>query len=203
MSSAVEAPPGGTTDLVTLQEAATLLGITVEGVRKRIVRGQLTAAKQADGKWMIARSRLAPPPAPSAAQSAQPPSDTQTDKADGSERRLVEQLEAEVTRLWEELTRRNAEVEAQRRQLLELLRDEQATHADELERRAEEMRRKDIMLAEFARANAELKAQLALMPPTPPPTAPTTAPTGGPPTPPKPSWWRRLLYGPGADPVGN
>jgi hypothetical protein len=107
---------------------------------------------------------------------------------------LLARLEEENTRLWEELQRRTAELDAERRRAAEAVREERESREAEAERRAEELRRKDFMLAEFAHAIAELKARLPELSGGIPPEEEASEASETP----KPSWWRRLLYGPGA-----
>jgi hypothetical protein len=174
---------GHTTATVGLREAAQLLGISCEGVRKRVLRGQLPATKSADGAWQISLPALDTLKVARDSSPDHRPSNSPDNAPNLSADRLVAALQQQLDRVWDELQQRTAELEAERQ-----------SREAELERRAEEMRRKDIMLAEFAHALAELKQRLPelegpeeLLPATP-----------AEPQPVKPSWWRRLLYGPGA-----
>ncbi len=125
---------------VGLREAAEVLGLTPEGVRKRVLRGQLPATKNSDGIWVIHKSTLDT----HAPNGHQPTTSTQTDartnSPDTSANQLITTLQQENARLWAELERRTAELEA-----------EHQRQSDELERRAEELRRKDMLMAELTR----------------------------------------------------
>ncbi len=125
---------------VSLREAAEVLGLTPEGVRKRVLRGQLPAAKNPDGVWIIDKATLAAHALSDHQPSANGRTDAQTNVPDLSVNQLVATLQQENDRLWAELERRTAELEAERQQ-----------QGEELERRAEELRRKDMLLAELTR----------------------------------------------------
>jgi DNA repair exonuclease SbcCD ATPase subunit len=200
MSALRPVETAATPERLNLREAAAILGLTPEGVRKRLLRGQLSAEKDPQGQWIFERSALEAHVAKAASRPG-----NQTDRPslvpDVSGAGLITQLQQENARLWEELQRRAAELEQERmhrqqeiQQHAEALREERQSREAEAERRAEELRRKDFMLAEFAHAIAELKARLPELPVgIPPEEEASEAPET-----PKPSWWRRLLYGPGA-----
>jgi len=106
------------------------------------VRGQLAATKQPDGTWLVSRQAIKTPLAgrrrPRPTRPNQP---NQTDTSpDASIQPLLAQLRQENARLWTALAaEREHQAERERR------------HAQELERRAEELRRKDLLLAEMTR----------------------------------------------------
>ncbi len=125
---------------VGLREAAELLGLTPEGVRKRVLRGQLPAAKTPEGVWIIEKVTLEAHAQTDHQPTANGRTDAPTNRPDGSADPLVTTLQQENNRLWAELERRTAELEAERQR-----------QSDELERRAEELRRKDMLLAELTR----------------------------------------------------
>src|SRR5437764_857119 len=85
-------------DTVGLREAARILGISPEGVRKRVLRGHLPASKDADGAWLVERAALEHPPT-----EVQPPpnpsADCQSTAPDGLEPPLVVHLQQENQRL--------------------------------------------------------------------------------------------------------
>ena len=159
-----------------IAEAAEVLGLSATAVRKRVKRGSLAAHKGPDGCWYV---EIEP---------GSPPGHTIDQPA------LVARLTDEVAFLRRELERRGEELSRER----ESREAEQRRRAEEVhteqERRAEELRRKDVLLAEFAQRIAELSNRL----PELPATAAAPAAQGLEPRPGRTSWWKRLLYGPGA-----
>ncbi len=121
-------------------------------MRKRLPRGSVAGTKDEHGTWLIDVAALT-----EAADTAPPAS------GDADRDALVTALRQENQRLWQELQA------------------ERSSHEQERASRAEEMRRKDIMLAEFARQLAELNRRLPALPAT------TSSPE-----PPARSWWQRL-----------
>jgi hypothetical protein len=107
--------PTTTPAAIPLRDAAAHLGISENAVRKRITRGTLQAHK-VDGAWrVVVDGYPAATPEPAADQAAatpsnQPPAMDQT--------ALVEQLQREVERLWEEIEARR-ESERDLRRLLD------------------------------------------------------------------------------------
>ena len=138
-----------------IAEAAKVLGMSAAAVRKRVKRGSLPAHKGEDGLWYVHVDQVDPESLPS--QPAH--QDAAQGRVNTEATPLVAQLQQENARLW-------AKLRAER------------------ESRGEELRRKDIMLAEFARHLADLNRRLPELPAT------TSTPEPSPRT-----WWQRLWSG--------
>lgn len=154
---------------LTIKEAAEALGITPIAVRRRLTRGKLPGHKDGRGQWWVLLSDTDLTREQAGHQPGAPGRDQ---PANGSA----------TTGMTEVITTLKDEVRFLRR---------------ELDQRSEELRRKDFMLAEFARSIADLKSRLPELPATTPRTA-TLAEVDESSEPPRPAWWRRLLYGPNA-----
>ncbi len=144
----------GSTQQVGLKEAALLLGISTAAMRKRLLRGSVQGIKDEHGTWLIDVASLTTAADTSGPASPDPDRDA-----------LVTALRQENQRLWQELQA------------------ERASQEQERESRAEEMRRKDIMLAEFARQLADINRRLPALPEATP--VREEQPTR--------SWWQRLF----------
>ena|SRR5690242_5641989 len=123
---------------VPIAEAAERLGLSLSAARKRVQRGTLTAEKDDSGQWLVLfdttetdRETLGTTPETepvTAATSAE--TDPKTPETGAESRfatQLIETLREQNQRLWLELENRDRE----------------------LETRADELRRKDILLAEL------------------------------------------------------
>jgi hypothetical protein len=127
---------------MTIVEAAAALGITPEVVRKRLQRGSLPGYKQ-DNRWIV----LLPVQDPTHVESSNGHQDREQDTKPDTSRteqdmavsKLGERYESEIT----------------------FLRHELAT-------RTEELRRKDVLLAEFSQRFAEITQRLPELPATTP-----------------------------------
>jgi hypothetical protein len=140
-------PVEHTNEWLGLAEAAALLEISPEGVRKRLLRGHLPGKKNKRGVWLIDRAvlerlrdadqELEPlpdiPDNPLPDLTDAPNRPNQPDCPDKQPVSLVSFLQEENKRLWAELER------------------EREQHRLELDQRAEELRRKDILLSELTR----------------------------------------------------
>ncbi len=135
-------------------EAAEVLGISPTAVRKRVKRGTLPAHKGVDGCWYVDIQPTRPPGSPI------------------DQDNLVARLTDEVAFLRAELERRSDE-----------LRMEREGRGVEQERRAEELRRKDVLQAELTHRIANLSERLPELPST---TTPSSEQTTR-------SWWQRLF----------
>lgn len=161
-------PPGlPTRRRVTVQEAAHLLGTTVEGVRSRIKRGTLIKDKDEDGTVYVL---LDPDQTRPGADQTSPDADRTTDQADSSEaltRELIAELRAQNEHLRSELSIRN-----------------------------EELRRKDTILMTMAQRLPELEAPRDTPPEAPEsPLSGSDGSVGDThtPEPERPSWWQRIF----------
>ncbi len=158
---------------VPINEAAQRLGISLDVARKRVKRGTLPAEK-IDGRWYVELDRLdgeldgASPPTgatapvqPSASQIAEQ-LDELAEASHAASQGLATLDEAKQAGRQEA----EAELSALRDHVVSL-RDEVGFLRGELETRAEELRRKDILLSEFARRPLELPAPAPEPPPRP------------------------------------
>jgi hypothetical protein len=78
---------------VGIDEASQILGLSKEALRKRINRGSIDAKKDKDGRWLVTVN------------------DTGTDRVKdtaGTDNLLLEHLQRENERLWQELSRKDA-----------------------------------------------------------------------------------------------
>ncbi len=120
-------------DGISIVEAAALLGITPEVVRKRLQRGNLPGYKQ-NNRWIVLLPEQdTDQPAASADQDGK--QDTSWTEQDAALTRLGERYESEIAFL-----------------------------RQELERRSEELRRKDVLLAEFGHRLADITQRLPELP---------------------------------------
>jgi hypothetical protein len=185
---------------MTVQEAASALGVTVEAVRGRMHRGKYGREKTDDGRVFVVltpdqlmngRERSAPPEANVPDDSTESASDRSGDRSTHVRNRAVENGPL-VEELRDHLAFLRAELEA---------RNEEIRRREEEHR--EEARRKDTIIAQLTQRIPEL------------PTAPSPEPrdssetvstnTGGsddvPPEPQEPpqrrSWLYRFFFGPG------
>ena len=136
-------------ELVDLMTAATRLGISYDGVRRRIARGKLRSIKREGHVLVVLPSepdRTPPDNTPDTAPNSPPDGADQPagQPADGSLRELVETLREENRRLW-----------------------------SELEVRTEELRRKDHIIAALAQRPLGLPPGTTLAAPTGVPDAHT------------------------------
>jgi hypothetical protein len=78
---------------VGIDEASQILGLSKEALRKRINRGSIDAKKDKDGRWLVTVN------------------DTGQDRGKdtaGTDNQLLEHLQRENDRLWQELSRKDA-----------------------------------------------------------------------------------------------
>ena len=127
-------------DGMTIVEAAGILGITPEVVRKRLQRGSLPGYKQ-DNRWivLVPEQDTTHSPSPDGHQNREQdakPDISKTDQ-DMAVARLGERYESEITFLRQELAMRS-----------------------------EELRRKDVLLADFSQRLAEITQRLPELPAT-------------------------------------
>src|SRR5215207_1194218 len=94
-------------DKIDLTAAAIRLGIGVDGVRRRLQRGSLQGVKE-DGKWFVLLA--ADQPQDSVQQDAEHLDRSTEQLLDAAEQRHIDFLEAQNTKLWEELAERRREV---------------------------------------------------------------------------------------------
>ena len=144
---------------VPINEAAVRLGISLDVARSRVKKGQLPAEKIRN-RWYVELDNLSPlhlDGSSSPGSHLDGAHDAPSQHLDGSGvpwREYVETLQHELTFL-----------------------------RDELERRSEELRRKDIIIADLARRPLEL-----------PPATPAPSGQRDTATPPQPrTWWKRLF----------
>ena len=158
---------------VPINEAAQRLGISLDVARKRVKRGTLPAEK-VDGRWYVELDGL-----DSALAGASQPGDTAA-SVQPTTSQLADQLDelAEASHAASQGLATLEEAKQAGRQEMEAeltalrdhvvsLRDEVGFLRSELETRAEELRRKDILLSEFARRPLELPAPAPSPPPRP------------------------------------
>ena len=181
---------------MSVQEAATALGVTVEAVRGRMHRGKYGREKTDDGRvhviltpdqLMNGRERSAPPEANVSADSREPTSNRSNEQSPhvherpGENGQLVEELRDHLSFLRAELEARNEEI--RRRE----------------EEHREEARRKDTIIAQLAQRIPELPAPLSLEAQGDSETAPEDTVRGNNvhPVSKEPvsrrSWWRRFF----------
>ncbi len=189
----------GATVRMTVQEASTALGITVEAVRGRMHRGKYGREKTEDGRvyvvltpdqLMNGRQRSAPPKANVSSHSMESDNDRSTDQLphvrNQSEEnvQLVEELRDHLAFLRAELEARNEEI--RRRE----------------EEHREEARRKDTIIAQLTQRIPELPSASSPERRDAPDTATKDTDRGDAPTEPREtverrSWLYRFFIGPG------
>ena len=79
---------------VGIDEASQILGISKEALRKRINRGSIEAKKDKAGRWQITLNDTG--------------QDSRQDTASPHNQQLIEHLQRENDRLWQELSRKDA-----------------------------------------------------------------------------------------------
>jgi hypothetical protein len=183
---------------MTVQEAASALGVTVEAVRGRMHRGKYGREKTDDGRVFVVltpdqlmngRERSAPPEANVPDDSTESASDRSDDRSTHVRNQpvengpLVEELRDHLAFLRAELEARNEEI--RRRE----------------EEHREEARRKDTIIAQLTQRIPELPTVPSPEPRDSPETVSTD--TGGGTSPPEPqeppqrrSWLYRFFFGP-------
>ena len=82
-----------TVKTVGIDDAAQILGISKEALRKRVLRGSIDAKKDSSGRWQITLNDTG--------------QDTGQDKPGHGNQALIEQLQRENERLWNELQRKD------------------------------------------------------------------------------------------------
>jgi hypothetical protein len=178
-------PPSGRR--VPVKEAARILGTTVEGVRARIKRGTLAKEKDADGTvYVLLEGIPSDQPHPDADRTTDWAGDRTGLDPDQTldDLLLVETLREEVALLRTEL---------------EDWKEVVSTRDRELEARTEELKRRDLVVAQMNATISELARRLPeLGAPSEPSEAPETPGegAGGSPIPPDEdhrSWWRRFF----------
>ena len=147
----------------SIKEAAAALGLSPVAVRKRLVRGTLPGRKDEAGQWWVDLQAV----------------DVDTIRADAASQHQPEagQGSPEGARMDPRLLQAMHEV-------TENLKAEVGFLQEELRSRGEELRRKDIILAELTHHLADLKQRLPELPAT------TSMPEQ-----PSRSWWERLWSG--------
>lgn len=165
-------PDGG----LLIGEAASLLGITVPAARKRIIRGRLSAHKLDNGEWCV---HLPATSEDSHGPAGQPHGSL---VVVDTLNRLVEQQQSEIAFLREEL------------------RQEREGRGILTQQQAEAERRRDILLSQFAEQLKMLSQTTHTVQQTVEAVAQEVVPPeeGLSEARPRPSFWRRLLYGPAA-----
>jgi len=103
---------------VTVKEAAEILGITQDGVRKRIARKLMSATKQ-DDKWrvLVEKDTTTPDTPPRAAEEPKTPAGTVEPTVLEIMRDQIRQLEEQNRQLWGQLERITATADQQARTL--------------------------------------------------------------------------------------
>jgi hypothetical protein len=151
---------------MTVQEAASALGITVEAVRGRMHRGKYEREKSEDGRVFV----ILPSDQLANGRERSDPSEphVRADTSDQSEKRSDEQ----VTNVRDQ----SSEIPFERTELVEELRDHVAFLRGELEARNEEIRRREEEHREEARRKDTIIAQLTQRIPELPSGSPQESP---------------------------
>ncbi len=176
-----------------IAEAARYLGMTTSAVRQRVKRGSFPAIKGEDGCWLVlvdqAQKALSADPGTHRGSTHGSTNGSMDSSTQGSAHGSNGSAEATIHLVTQgQPTTPDPDLVAQ-------LRDENAFLRAELKRvgeeRAEELRRKDVILSQMAQSLGEVNHRLEALP-----QATTSAILDAeilPDSSPRPSWWRRLF----------